>query len=356
MKLSVIIPFGLSKERTFIKQRLLEKLRVLKSNDEIEFIFVEGFSSDYFDAKSLVLEYKHRYFKDEKQLKFSQGACRNLGSLKARADVLLFMDIDCFISSQNFEKILALISLREIAKKKDEFFLLPCIYLSKEASEFLKDINSDLWDIYTQDAMLKNDETLVLNLALASSLLVMNKQKFLELNGYSDEYIGHGYEDFDFLTRLIISTCKFEKMPKNLVYDARNWNFTSFEGFRALFSLFGYESMYLGLYALHFYHEAINQDSYLDNRDKNHKIFFNKLKEYEKIYAKTKEKNLKFYKLKHLAYKAYLYELKGLNYSFLPSSFKAYISHLKAYRLFRKFIKSPRIFFQDMRKKDVLPK
>ena len=344
--LSVIIPFGLSKERSFIKDRLLQKIDFFKSDERVEFLFVEGFSSEKFDIKSKIEQKGHIYLKDEKQNSFSQGGCRNLGALRASADVLLFLDIDCFLSKKSLEKILELLKIRKIDKKKDDFFLLPCLYLSKEGSELLSKFDENLWDSLAQNDVLRNEKKIVQNLALVSSVLIINKEKFLSLDGFYEGFVGHGYEDFDFLARLIFTSISFEKMPKNLAYDSRNWNFESFEGFRAFFSIFGYESMFLGLYALHFYHEAINQNGYFDNREKNHRLFFKRLKLYEKEYKNLKKQ--RFISLKHLAYKPYLYELKHSKNK-NENSLKIYISHFKFYRLFRKFISSPRTFFKDMK-------
>lgn len=344
--LSVIIPFGISKERSFIKDRLLQKIDFFKSDERLEFIFVEGFSSGNFDTKTKIEQKGHIYLKDEKQNSFSQGACRNLGALKASSKVLLFLDIDCFLSKKSFEKILELIKIRKIHEKKDEFFLLPCLYLSKEGSEVLSNFDENLWDSLAQNDVLRNEKKIVQNLATVSSVLIVNKEKFLNLGGFYDGFVGHGYEDFDFLARLIFASMYFEKMPKNLAYDSRNWNFESFEGFRAFFSILGYESMFLGLYALHFYHEAINQNGYFDNREKNHTLFFKRLKLYEKEYKNLE--NQRFISLKHLAYKPYLYELKHSKNEG-KNILKIYISHLKIYRLFRKFISSPKLFFKDMR-------
>lgn len=38
-------------------------------------------------------------------------------------------------------------------------------------------------------------------------------------------FIGHGYEDFDLFARILKTCVSFEKIPTNLSYDARNWNF-----------------------------------------------------------------------------------------------------------------------------------
>ncbi|ECQ9024228.1 hypothetical protein F0H25_09115, partial [Campylobacter jejuni] len=39
--LSVVIPFGLSKERSYIEERVLQKAKSFQSDENIEFIFVE---------------------------------------------------------------------------------------------------------------------------------------------------------------------------------------------------------------------------------------------------------------------------------------------------------------------------
>ncbi|ELE3196093.1 glycosyltransferase, partial [Campylobacter jejuni] len=96
--LSVIIPFGLSKERPYIKKRVIEKAKYFKSDENIEFIFVEGFSSQNHNLKHYILKQNHIYLKDQDQKVFSQGKCRNLGASYANAKVILFLDLDCFIS------------------------------------------------------------------------------------------------------------------------------------------------------------------------------------------------------------------------------------------------------------------
>ncbi|MCH5337098.1 MAG: hypothetical protein J1D99_06770, partial [Campylobacter sp.] len=97
--LSVIIPFGLSKERSYIKERVLEKAHLYKNLKDVEFIFVEGFSSDICDdLKNIIEQNGHIYLKDSSQTNFSQGLCRNLGASYARAKVVTFLDVDYYLS------------------------------------------------------------------------------------------------------------------------------------------------------------------------------------------------------------------------------------------------------------------
>ncbi|EAL9523689.1 glycosyltransferase, partial [Campylobacter jejuni] len=287
--LSVIIPFGLSKERPYIKKRVIEKAKYFKSDENIEFIFVEGFSSQNHNLKHYILKQNHIYLKDQDQKVFSQGKCRNLGASYANAKVILFLDLDCFISFENFEKILKLIQIKNITNNPNALVVLPVVYLTQKANEILKNYEIDFWDALIQEDLISGKKTFVKFFAPSStSSLIINKHKFLELGGNNESFIGHGYEDFDFFVRVLKSCIKFEKMPFNLNYDSRNWNFYNFKGFRSWFSLLGYEACFYGIYMYHFWHIEPNQNGYMDRKHKNHKLFYKHLK------------NLKDYHLKPL--------------------------------------------------------
>lgn len=63
-KLSIIIPFGTSIEREFIKDRVINKAKTLRSDEKVEVIFVEGFSScEYQELPQIVQENGHKYYK-----------------------------------------------------------------------------------------------------------------------------------------------------------------------------------------------------------------------------------------------------------------------------------------------------
>ncbi|HEF9071723.1 TPA: glycosyltransferase, partial [Campylobacter coli] len=278
--LSVIIPFGLSKERSYIQERVYEKAQYFKTDEKIEFIFVEGYSSQEHNLKTCILKNNHIYLKDESQKEyFSQGKCRNFGASYANASVLLFLDLDCFISFDSLEKILKLIKIKNILNNPNALLVLPVVYLTQEASEILKEYPMDLWDVLIQEDLISGKNFLVKFFAPSStSSLIINRHKFLEIGGNNENFIGHGYEDFDLFARVLNSCLKFEKMPLNLNYDSRNWNFYSFKGFRSWFSLLGYELCFYGIYMYHLWHIEPNQNGYMDKKHKNHKLFYKHLK------------------------------------------------------------------------------
>ncbi|HEF3642163.1 TPA: glycosyltransferase [Campylobacter jejuni] len=276
--LSIIIPFGLSKERHYIEERVLQKAKFFKSDENIEFIFVEGYSSLKNNLKQIIENSGHIYLKDEDQKDyFSQGKCRNLGAIYANSKVIMFLDVDCYISLLSLEKILNLIKVKNIVQHINEILVVPVIYLSKDGSNYIYCQEKNLWDDIIKDDLISGKNKFIKYFSLISSSIIVNKYKFLELGGNNDEYIGHSYEDHDFFARLLFNTTYLEKIPKALCYDEGTWNIRKFKGFRAWFSLFGYEMSFHGIYMYHFYHEEPNQNNYMSYRYKNHKIFYKNL-------------------------------------------------------------------------------
>lgn len=359
--LSIIIPYGTSNERSFIAQRVRQRAQYYQSSEEIEFIFIEGFCSGKDENLQVFIEQKgHKFYKDERQKKaFSLGACRDLGSLKASSKVLMFLDVDCLISKAGFECIKNLVSVRKIHHCENEFFCLPCFYLNEKANDFLENKLEEEYIYFIQKDFFTGTRQYTKSLAIASSILVINREKYLKLGGMSEAFIGHGYEDFEFFLRLLASTCEFQLLPANLSYDARNWDFINFEGFRALFSLFGYESAFFGLYALHFHHENPNQNEYLSHKEQNHALFFEKLKLFEQnklLPLELQSKEKKYVSLDFIGYKPYLASIRTKSFNFLPSVLKVKLSQSKFYRLFRKFKSSPKLFFKESKLYRILRK
>ncbi|EAH8848410.1 glycosyltransferase [Campylobacter lari] len=350
MKLSIIIPFGLSKERIYIKERVVQKACEFKSDDKVEYIFVEGYSSLENDLKYLIEKNGHIYLKDESQNDFfSQGKCRNLGISFAKSDVAMFLDVDCYFSVRSLELILQLIDIKNISQNINEFLVLPVIYLSKKGSEFIYTQEKDLWDGLIKNDLIGGKREWIKFYSLVSSSVILNKYKFLSLGGYSEAFIGHSYEDFDFLARLIYSAVEFQKTPKALPYDEANWDLSSFKGFRAWFSLLGEEMSFHGVYMYHFYHDEPNQNDYMSNRRKNHKLFYKNLFNIKNYHlAPLPDKHMaeydkfiftkKYISLKSLVYTRYLYEIKHFNVLIIFNFLLVKISHTKIYRIYKKFM------------------
>lgn len=287
MQLSIIIPFGTSTQRPYIKERVIDKAQNAKLTGKIEYLFVEGYSSDICEElPTLIKANGHQYLKDESQQEakaFSLGKCRNIGIAHANAPVVMVLDVDYYLSLKALEKILEIIEIKQIAENPNAFLILPCVFLSKEGSENLLSVEEDkresllIYDINSGKNLLNKFFT------PASSSFVMNRHKFLEIGGNDPSFVGHGYEDFDLMFRILKTCATFESLPKDLDFDYRNWNFRDFKGFRAWFSVVGYESIFYGIWLYHLWHIEPNQDGYLGRREINHQKFYKNLKRFKKL-------------------------------------------------------------------------
>ncbi|PZT47650.1 capsular biosynthesis protein [Helicobacter valdiviensis] len=281
--LSVIIPFGLSREREYIENRVLKKTDEFCTNEEVEYIFVEGFSSYRSEIGRTIRDKGHIYIKDDKQHLFSQGRCRNLGASYANSPVLLFLDVDYYLSSSSLKKIIEIIKYRNFSANINQILCLPVVFLTQEGTSYLLSKEQSIWDMIVQDDLISGKNRWIKFFAPNStSSIVVNRHRFLEIGGNDENFIGHGYEDFDLLARILYSCVMFEKMPKNLLYDSRNWNFKDYKGFRAWFSILGYEMGFYGVYLYHLWHVEPNQNSYMDNKEINHRLFYKHLKEHKR--------------------------------------------------------------------------
>lgn len=345
--LSVVIPFGLSKERSYIEERVLQKAKFFQSDENMEFIFVEGYSSLKNNLKQIIENSGHIYLKDDDQKDyFSQGKCRNLGAVYANSKVIMFLDVDCYISKFSLERILNLIQIKNIVQNINEILVLPVVYLSQEGSEYIYHQEKKIWDAIINDDLISGKRKFISFFSLVSSSIIVNKYKFLELGGNNEEFIGHSYEDFDLLARLLYDAVKLEKMPKAICYDEGNWSLDSFKGFRVWFSLLGYEMSFHGIYIYHFYHEEPNQNNYMSNCSKNRKKFYNNLANLENYrikplatkYTSNNYKlnfNKKYIPFNSLCYTKYLYEIRSNNFNFF-NFFLTKLSHTKLYRILKR--------------------
>lgn len=279
-QLSIIIPFGTSKERPYIQERVIQKAKDLRSNERVEVIFVEGFSSLILeDLPSIIQENGHKYFKITQE-RFSQGECRNFGAIQALADVVMPLDVDYHISNENIQKVLNLIKIKNIQKNPNAILCLPVVFLNESGTQNLMQYNRDLWDCLVQEDLVSGKREWVDFFSLVSSSVVVSKHKFLEIGGNDSAFVGHSYEDHDFFMRLLVQTTYFAKMPKTLAYDG-SWNFFKFQGFRSWFSLLGLEASFYGIYLYHFWHIKPNQNGYFDRKALNHKRFYANLKNFK---------------------------------------------------------------------------
>ncbi len=216
--LSIIVPFGLSKERDFITKRVIYKAKHLKSDEKVQYLFVEGYSStpsqDSLEVKNLIESQGHRYYKDARQQEngaFSVASCRNYGARFVQTPVMMVLDVDVVLTQETLEKLLKIIKAKEIAENPASFLVLPCVFLNELGTQ--RFANGELGEEEIQYQLLFNNRQHISFLMPACSSIVLNTYTFLDLGGYGD-CIRFGNEDFDFLNRLLRHCATFEILSK----------------------------------------------------------------------------------------------------------------------------------------------
>lgn len=123
------------------------------------------------------------------------AALRNLAFKSVETDYIVLLDVDIYPDFNILTKY-----TNRLVKSEKEFYVLPCLYLTKHGTKILNKKAISLDDLKNRFFSFSRKE--FLHLASPSSITVMKAKDYKSLNGFDESYCGHGYEDFDFLVRL----------------------------------------------------------------------------------------------------------------------------------------------------------
>jgi predicted glycosyltransferase involved in capsule biosynthesis len=119
---------------------------------------------------------------------------RNEAFSAVSSKYLVLLDVDLWLDHELLKK-----SLFSIALGAKPFVILPCLYLSQAGSQSLlkgksiKALRENYFSFSRKDYM---------HLANPSSVVIMLSADYEVLKGFDNAFLGHGYEDFDFMMRL----------------------------------------------------------------------------------------------------------------------------------------------------------
>ena len=261
MLLSVIIPYRSTDTLPYIAERIAEKSH-FKSTNEIEFIFVDaGSSYRAEELKQKIRQNNNKYIRIENENEiFSPGMTRNMGIREAQGDVLTFMDADYDCEDAMFEQIMEMIRAKKIDTNKNEFFIIPCLFLTENGTRKLAKYSKEERRSLAMNDLVYGKNKLVHFLGIVSSSIVVNRAKFLALGGNRREMFGHGFEDFESLYRVISSSGKVKDIPEKMSEFNPSWQGTKYEGHRAYLSLMAREALAQGIFMIHNWHGKMPAD------------------------------------------------------------------------------------------------
>ncbi|WP_256353271.1 galactosyltransferase-related protein [Aeromonas sp. sif2416] len=178
---------------------------------------------------------------------YSPGNARNHAIVYAPAKMIFIMDADLLCSSMLSEQLHS--RGVECERAGDNAFdMYPCLYLTKEETErFDGDFQGCL------ESFLRGENHRVEGIALASSCLLMNREWFLQLGGFDEQFVGHGGEDLELIDRL---TRHYPIGPRPTDYglNIKAQHPGDYQGFRRYFSYYALPHLFAGRFLVHQWH------------------------------------------------------------------------------------------------------
>lgn len=284
-KLSVIIPFRCEHQSThYLINRLEDLLTSLPTTLPIEFMVIDSGSAPIYqqECQSLCQQHQISYlYHDSLGQPFSIGACRDFGVRHANGKAVSFLDVDLRVAPDFWQRLLVLMEAWGISKYKKSFLAIPCLYLTQEGTIEFLEVDNDIkfTDFYLR--YLQGDKVAIENLALCSSVMVVDRVHYLSVGGHDLAFRGHGYEDFELYHRLL---CEENIIPKTKDYylDQKTWNTFTYKGFRSHLAMIGRPAMMMNLFVVHLWHPRPKTASFYAQKSITHNrtIYVDKFKQF----------------------------------------------------------------------------
>lgn len=193
---------------------------------------------------------------------------RNIALCEVETSVSILMDLDVCVDPK---------IIRELAnsvKSGQPISMLPCIYLTEKGTKYYLENNNKKMII---DDYFSFGRNYVMHVAMPSSIIAFETYDAKKINGFDEKFIGHGYEDFDFIFRLAVY--------HNLIFPSSDLlidkTYTApllANGFRAHLANFCLRFMLDKKFGFHLHHKKDNNELYYFLRGKNKIRFEEKIK------------------------------------------------------------------------------
>ncbi len=194
---------------------------------------------------------------------YSPGIARNFAVQHSNKDNLLFWDVDLLGSPELFRVIPK--HINHIQKQTNRFEMYPCLYLCQAYTKhFLGPLTQNFTQAWTDAINLKVNS--IEHFALATSTILCDKQHFLNIGAFDDDFIGHMGEDLELLNRLTIAYGKYEINDEYLL-DAPSKNPAKLKGFRKHFAQYSIPHLKNEIFSLHLHHSTRLFSKYKNNKN-----------------------------------------------------------------------------------------
>lgn len=286
IKLTMIVPFRDEGVVPWYLERLEDLCRQFPKNDQIEFMVVDSGSipESRKECERICAENGVTYvFHDTMGEAFQIGAVRDHGVIHAKGAAVSFLDIDLRFADDFYDRLLDLMRIERISQYKNRFFVIPCLYLSKEGTDAFLESEDPAKFTEFYMAWLRGDRGMIETLAPCSSVMVVDRNHYLSVGGHHPEMRGHGYEDFELYHRLMHEAGELPRAD-HYYSDAKTWDRATYNGFRAQLSVLGQQAIHIGLFVVHLWHPRLKTLSFYSgaHMSKNRERWYDLFKEFDR--------------------------------------------------------------------------
>jgi len=272
-ELSIIIPIDLSRRGKDILNRIILIIELAKTTN-YNIIFGHNDRNTDLDKefKNIINKNENVYLSSFKDININLSKLRNEAFKLVSTEYLLLLDIDIYLDTDTINKML------QRVKENKTFDMLPCVYLGEKATKryISKKSNSNqLLERYFKDINYYED---IMHIAIPSSIILLKSEDYNKLKGFDENFIGHGYEDFDFMIRLSLLYNRIQTNA-DLLSDKTYKSPMNSIGFRSELGKLTISNIIEKNYMFHLFHKKENQEDYYLKREINKKVFEKKLKE-----------------------------------------------------------------------------
>lgn len=193
---------------------------------------------------------------------------RNRAVEAADTETLLLLDADLVPDQDLFLRCSG-----QIESGHCRLIVLPCLYLSRSGTQrYLqrKETKDSLYRRY-----LAFERKPFMHIAIPSSVMFMTRKDYWDIGGFDERFTGHGYEDFDFMLRLMMALGHIAPAP-DLLDDVACRAPLLAAGFRKYLGRLSFMHFLDGEFVLHLHHAKAARQDYQRQRTANRAYFMDK--------------------------------------------------------------------------------
>ena len=284
--LTIVFPVRVSEDRKDIINRLSyleqngelpKEIQILVSDDGSELKFSQ-------EIMQLCQEKNYSYIRlDTSFFPISMARARNAAAVAIDTKYVLFQDVDLLPYQGFYQEMMKEVSIYEMDKIEDEFIMFGVIYLTQEATQDFFDTEPSIRKQKFIKYYLENRKDKVEKFSTGTSVVVFNRYHYLMHGGNSEDFEKWGFEDIEFMCRLIRARKKFP-LPHEFSLDYKGFaTINEYRGWKSVYRLFGDQTFSKGMIMFHSWHPVNHEGEYKTGATKNRLLFEQKMKDYKEL-------------------------------------------------------------------------